>query len=275
MGEVSLPSDVANCPEVVQVLPQGKAYVFRGFRGQMLRSPEDFEEHQALVGEAGLYMDPVLAKNRRKYIQFVKQLRGKGIVCFSLHADEHCGIFFVTKKSGALRFICDARRTNARFKPPPCVKLPTGEAFSRIHLSEGEVMYGAGLDLKDYFHSMTIPVEMRSFFALPSLSAAEAGVCEVGGIAVSLETQIYPCFCTLPMGFSWAMWAAQAAHEEVVARAQIDTRMVQDRSDFVSLKDGPVSAVYVDNYACFALSQEEATANRDKVRQVAEDMGFI
>ena len=61
MGEVSLPSDVANCPEVVQVLPQGKADVFRGFRGQMLRSPEDFEEHQALVGEAGLYMDPVLA----------------------------------------------------------------------------------------------------------------------------------------------------------------------------------------------------------------------
>ena len=133
MGEVSLPSDVANCPEVVQVLPQGKADVFRGFREQMLRSPEDFEEHQALVGEAGLYMDPVLAKNRRKYIQFVKQLRGKGIVCFSLHADEHCGIFFVTKKSGALRFICDARRTNARFKPPPCVKLPTGEAFSRIN----------------------------------------------------------------------------------------------------------------------------------------------
>ena len=116
MGEVSLPSDVASCPEVVQVFPQGKADVFRGFCGQMLRSQEEFEEHQALGGKTGLYMDPVLAENRKQYIKFVKQLRGKGIVCFSLHA---CGIFFVTKKSGALRLICDARRTNARFKPPP------------------------------------------------------------------------------------------------------------------------------------------------------------
>ena len=91
-------------------------------------------------------------------------------------------------------------------------------------------MYGAGLDLKDYFHSMTIPVDMNCF-ALPSLSAAEAGICEAGGIVVSRDTLVYPCFCTLPMGFRWAMWAAQAAHEEVVARAQINTRMVLDRSD--------------------------------------------
>ena len=220
-------------------------------------------------------MHPVLAKNRKKYVKFVKQLQGKGIVCFSLHADEHCGVFSVTKKSGALRFICDARRTDARFTPPPSVRLPIGEAFPRISLAAGQVMYGAGLDLKDYFHSMTIPVDMRTFFALPSLSAAEAGVCEVGGIVVSRGTLVYPCFCTLPMGFSWAMWAAQAAHEEVVARAQIDTRMVRDRSDLFSLDDGPVSAVYVDNYACFALSQKEATANRDKVLRVAEGMGFI
>ena len=61
----------------------------------------------------------------------------------------------------------------------------------------------------------------------------------------------------------------------MVARAQIDTQMVRDRSDFVSLDDGPVSAVYVDNYICFALSQKEASAHRDKVRRVAEDMGFI
>ena len=50
MGEVSLPSDVASCPEVVQVLPQGKAHVFRRFREQMLRSPEEFRDHQALLG---------------------------------------------------------------------------------------------------------------------------------------------------------------------------------------------------------------------------------
>ena len=71
------------------------------------------------------------------------------------------------------------------------------------------------------------------------------------------------------MGFSWALWAAQAAHEEVVSRAQINIRMVRDCSDFVSLDDGPVSAVYVDNYARFALSQKEANANRDKVQRVA------
>ena len=105
-------------------------------------------------------MDPVLAKNRKKYIKCVRQLRGKGIVCFSLHADEHCGIFFVTKNSGAIRFICDARHANVRFKPPPSVKLPTGEAFSRINLSEDQVMYGASLGLKVYFHSMTIPVDI-------------------------------------------------------------------------------------------------------------------
>ena len=65
------------------------------------------------------YVDPALTRNRRKYVKFLNDLEKRGLVKFSVACQEQVGLFFVKKKSGQLRMILDARRTNARFRNPP------------------------------------------------------------------------------------------------------------------------------------------------------------
>ena len=143
--------------------------------------------------------------------------------------------FVVRKKIGTLRFICDARKATARFKEPPGVALPSGEALGRMQYSQGACLYGAGLDLKQFFRPVLISEDMRGFFALPSVKAFEVGVTTLDGAAVSGDTVLHPCFCTLPMGFSWAMWAAQAMHEELVVQSGVKGVPRADRGDFVQI----------------------------------------
>ena len=140
-AEVSLPSDASASPEVASLLPKEKAHVFMGFREHMLLSEAERLEKLEREGEPAIYFDPVLKRSRRRYVEFIRRLQSSGLICFRLHADEHCGIFFVRKKSGELRFICDARRTNARFREPPGVALPSGEALGRRQCPEGSRLF--------------------------------------------------------------------------------------------------------------------------------------
>eukprot|EP00959_Pyramimonas_sp_CCMP1952_P374301 7838753-Pyramimonas_sp.AAC.1 len=57
--------------------------------------------------EAGLHdvpccVDPALVRDRRKYVRFLKYLRVRGLVQFSRGCRERAGLFFATKRSGAL-----------------------------------------------------------------------------------------------------------------------------------------------------------------------------
>ena len=145
---VSVPLSVHSAPLATSVLPAEKAPVLEGFREHMLLSDSQYAERVEREGLPGLYMDPVLKRSRKKYLEFVKLLASRGILSFHRHADEHVGVFFVGKKSGELRFICDARKTNARFKAAPPVSLPSGEALARTRSAPGSTLFGAGLDLR-------------------------------------------------------------------------------------------------------------------------------
>ena len=92
-AEVSLPSGASSSPAVTSLLPEDKAHVFMGFREHMLLSEAERLERVEREGEAGLYMDPVLKRSRRQYLQSVQGLQSGRLVCFTLHAEEHCGIF--------------------------------------------------------------------------------------------------------------------------------------------------------------------------------------
>ena len=56
---------------------------------------------------------------------------------------------------------------------------------------------------------------MWPFFALPCVLAEEVDLQDIYGVG----TAIFPCIKTLPMGFSHAVFLAQAAHEHI-----LDTR---------------------------------------------------
>ena len=54
-----------------------------------------------------------------------------------------------------------------------------------------------------------MPAAWHPYFALPPVKAGDIG----SDIGYGSDTLVYPCITTLPMGFSHAVYLAQAAHE--------------------------------------------------------------
>eukprot|EP00971_Amphidinium_carterae_P183602 3644363-Amphidinium_carterae.1 len=74
------------------------------------------------------------------------------------------GLFAVWKKGGEIqRIICDARACNRLFNSPPHVDLCNSEVFSRVESSghEGEDLIVDISDVKDFFHHLRLPPELR------------------------------------------------------------------------------------------------------------------
>ena len=81
------------------------------------------------------YTDPVLKLGKRQYTRFVRKLHRIGMVSFTRLPENHIDISFVTKKSGSLGMIQDARRVDQYlFSDPPPVSLLTAEGLSRIEV---------------------------------------------------------------------------------------------------------------------------------------------
>ena len=67
------------------------------------------EKLDAELGPTPRYVDPVLDKNRRKYVQFIRRpMRGESID-FTASPTALAGLFFVRKKNGKLRIVWDCR----------------------------------------------------------------------------------------------------------------------------------------------------------------------
>ncbi len=187
-------------------------------------------------------------------------------------------MFFVWKKNNKLRMMCDARRSNARFREPPGVHLATGDSISRLEIPAGHDMFIAHLDLADYFHGLRISDELSDYFALPPVLVGSVGArwCEASPLAQ--HDIVYPCFKSLPMGFTWALWGAQRCHEQVLddigGTLRSDRRM-RDGVKPPSLSDGCVHLVYVDNMVIFGTCQVTVDAELERARLALAAVGFV
>ena len=173
-GELSLPSDASRAPSLIAMLEAADAQIFEGFREHLLLPEAD---HQVLLhaeGVPGLYFDPVLKHHRGKYLGLLEQMNSRGLLYWKRAVEESVGLFCVTKKSGALRLIADARRSNACFRKPRGITLATAEGCSRFELGASGQFFGAGLDLKDYFHTLRISEDLANFFGLPPIRGGRA-----------------------------------------------------------------------------------------------------
>ena len=119
------------------------------------------------------YFDPVLEASEKLYARFVVRLFLAKVVDFTATGRVTVGLFFVSKENKSLRFICDARRSNALFRRPPRTVLGSMESWSRIHLEAGQNLYVAQEDVKDYFFRWSMPRALREFFCLPAPSSSE------------------------------------------------------------------------------------------------------
>ena len=98
-------------------------------QGGALADGNAVEERRLLSGEElegemekgvpGCYMDPLLANSPSRFLDFVCKLFKCCLIGFARSVRVECGLLFVTKKSGKLRMIIDARRANVMFRKPP------------------------------------------------------------------------------------------------------------------------------------------------------------
>eukprot|EP00974_Lingulodinium_polyedra_P081493 7891259-Lingulodinium_polyedra.AAC.1 len=96
-------------------------------------------------------MDPVLARGGAAYGEFLSSLLDCGVAEVGPSV-EQVGIFFVLKKSGALRLIFDTRRSNMHCAEPAPIGLPSGENLANVSLDPGTELFLAGGDVECCFY---------------------------------------------------------------------------------------------------------------------------
>ena len=144
-GKVSLPSSAVSCPRAVDLLGGRARTSLENFETEILRSDADVWQHDALEGRVEPYMDVVLSKNKKMYLNFVKDLISRGVVRWCRFAKERTTLFFVRKKDGRLRLVADARRSNRRFIDPPGVRMATAESFANLEVADDECVCTSAL----------------------------------------------------------------------------------------------------------------------------------
>ena len=182
-----------SAPELTCLLSEPDSLLFKGYRELLLLSSEAHAERIAEEGLPGLYVDPVLQKNRKQYIDLILKMHDKGLLHWRSSVEEQVMLFFATKKNGSLRLIADARRTNSRFRKPLPIQLPSAEGATRIVApDDGQAFFGAGLDLKDYFHTLKIDEDLSSFFGLMPIRGRELPTELRLALGLSLDSVKHP-----------------------------------------------------------------------------------
>ena len=222
---VSVPQDCSGCLMLSDVLPADDLRFMEENSELMLRPEED-----RVAERIDPYWDPTLRFNRRAYHSLVKKLHNIGYFVFTLKPLSKVGIFFVLKSNRTrLRMITDCRPTNQIFREAPGVSLMTAEGLGRVEVELSDEVWGdpaalsavqtfVGLsDVKDCFHRLRVPAWMSRYFAWEGVPADLVGMTgeTLEGRRLEPHDIIYPCAGSLCQGFSWSLYFAQRANEQV------------------------------------------------------------
>ena len=128
----------------------------------------------------------------------------------------------MTKKNGRLRIIFDARAVNRRFAVPPATGAATAEALAQVEVPPEETLFVAQCDVKDFSYHLKIGPGLGRYFSLKPLRVGDVRAArpnmELPAGSLGYDDMIYPHLMVMPMGFSWAMYFAQRAHDTCLLR---------------------------------------------------------
>ena len=242
-GLVSLPHGQASPPDLSDLLEGDALLDYLRFDERIKLPPEArgaLYETQEMPGMCG---DPILSASDDLYVKFVAELIDCKVCKLTYCPRSRTGAFFVSKKSGKLRLIADARRSNVLFRRP--VSKPGGsiEALSRIDLNDNGLLFIAQEDVKDCFFRLGVSRDLGEHFCLRGISVDKLRpLLSKHGLACLDEAVrdrrhepldgydfIFPCFGVMPMGFSWAFHFAQEAHKTICKHALPDVPFLFDR----------------------------------------------
>jgi len=251
MSLVSLP-EAGNEPVPLEELwgPGGHEQVSEFIFSKLL--PRGDADAKLLSAPRVPYHDPVLRRGSKQYLRLIRRLHAAGMIEFSRSCAEKVGLFFVRKKSGKLRLVIDARRSNCWFRESDSVDLATGTSLGEIHVEPGDTMYIGHVDICDAFYHFGLPVELRQYFGLDEVRAADVGITQIDGIAVRPDELVFPLLTVLPMGWTHALKWCQSLHERIMdgVGGLGAEQYLHDRSDVHSVKN-TMYTIYVDNFLVF------------------------
>ncbi|CAK0864325.1 unnamed protein product, partial [Prorocentrum cordatum] len=216
------------------------------------------------VGGAPVPLDQLLGKDGP---DIVRRLDGDDF--------EEVGLFTVWKKDGRQRLVIDCMGSNLHLAEPNKTSLASGASFSRMELQEGEQLWTGGVDIADAFYNVGLPGELRRYFALPRLRAADLGLKVVEGQSVSSRAWVRPCLAVLPMGWSHALDFCQRVHRSIalVKGAPPGAAEIVDGRPPADVREGAFAA-YVDSFVAFGTGPERPGEMLDAARKALEGVGL-
>lgn len=255
---VSLPSS-AGSANLINLLPPDIARIYSD-PAQLLRPVDQVKPAPRAK----------LGCSNAEYVKLVQRLFALGMVQFTTAPKVVNGIFGVPKDGDNIRLIIDARRANAYFVDPPHVSLPTPDILSKLVAPSGKPFYVAKVDLDNFYHRLMLPEWMRPYFALPGVRAGDMGQSDIFGA----DTMIYPCCCTLPMGWSHSVNVGQLSHEHL-----LDTKTDLQPIDRINFKtdlniDRARHQVYIDDLNLFGPDPNELSRLQSQYISAASAAGL-
>ena len=280
-GLLSIPSAGNSAVELNEVLDDIGRETLEDPHRFMLLNREEIGELREKMPQSNIYMDPLLRDDLGLYAEFVHDLFVSGMVEFTDQPEGLVTPFCVAKKNGKLRLILDCRDTNKMFRPPPALALGTGSSWSRLSIPEGQTLYMAQSDIKDYFYSLRLPLSLRPLFSMPAIPSALLATWKVPeGLGGSLDRAgwIYPMLRVVPMGWNWAMWISQRVHQEqsMIGSGISADRVLVDGKSPPDLSNGQVVLLpYADNLNVVGTNKEAVQAAKDSAVARLRDKGFL
>ena len=291
---ISLPSSLDGVPDVMDIIPEEAR--------QFLKSPEQMvREDTSNIDLVTPYWDPLLKNNRGCYKALMKKLHDIGYLRYTRYPKARAGMFFVHKSDKKkIRLIVDARPANQLFNNPPGVHLCTSEGFARMelelpssvepgspafeeHLKSRGLVFGLA-DVKDCFHRLRQPEWLSKYFCWDPIPASWVkGLIGtmVDGKKVERGDMLYPMPSSLCMGFSWSLYFAQKANENLMSRVPVlkNSQIMSDRGFpvvFEPEKENTVRHyVYVDNLGIVSSNRELVREGLDELSPYFDDQGLI
>ena len=208
-------------------------------------------------------------------LKLVKRLHGIGMVTFLRRVHVVNGIFGVKKDIDKIRLILDARPANAHFVEPPKVELCTPDLISRLVASTPLPVYVFKMDQDNFYHRFRLPGWLVPYFAIPAVRAGDLGPEVYEKFGFGPEEHVFPCFLTLPMGWSHSVYVAQTAHLHFIS-SESDFReadMITSDNDFAL--DRPRHGLIIDDLFGFGTDPSSLSALRDSYKFRCPSAGLL
>ena len=130
--KVAWPDRGQSARDLAGYLPPALRLQFEGVQDAWVRQSSEVRAERRVGEKPRAHMDATLRQDAREYRAFVGEGLRRGLFDLKRQVTERIGIFFVGKKDGNIRLVCDCRRSNTWFTEPPRTRLFSSGGFSEV-----------------------------------------------------------------------------------------------------------------------------------------------